>query len=121
VSTKAGEVHHLLDTTRTFLHGLLQLRYLELDALDDKSFRETFEREWQRLLEFRGLFFDFRVIPKLSWDDFVRYQELPRGDASIRQALSCYVTHQALVYPHLLKLKVIPGRAHIAPATFGST
>jgi hypothetical protein len=107
----ADWMRHLLDTTRTCLYGLLQLRYLQLDAVDDKSFREIFEREWRQLQEFRGLFFDFRVIPKLSWDDFVRYQELPRGDASIRQALSCYVTHQALVYPHLLKLKVIPDRA----------
>jgi len=101
---------HLLDTTRTFLYGLLHLGYLELDALNDSRFRETFEREWQLLQDFRGLFFDFRVIPKVSWSHFVRYQQLPCGDARIRQVLSCYVTHQTLVYPHLLKLKKLPGR-----------
>jgi hypothetical protein len=94
---------YVTDNTRYFLRSLLKLKYLQLDTLSDSEFRQVFETQWQQLLAFRGKYFDFRVIPKLSWNDFVRYQQLPRGDVTIRRTLSSYVTHQALIYPHWIK------------------
>ena len=115
-----GDWHrHLVDITRFQLWGLLGLQYLKLNDLDDKAFRQTFEQEWEALQPYRGLLFDFRVVPRLSWEHFVRYQQLPRGDATIRRVLSCYVTHQTLAYPHLLKMAkdVVPALAALSSAT----
>lgn len=97
-------VRYMVDNIRAGLWGLLQLKYLNLDHLHDKEFRHTFEQEWEKLLPFRGQRFDFCVIPRLGWNDFVRYQRLPQGDATIRSILSGYMAHQAMVYPHLLKV-----------------
>jgi hypothetical protein len=67
----------------------------------DDEFRRVFEREWNVLLRYRGVKFDFRVVPKLSPDALVRYQKLRGGNKTIRRIISTYVVHQATVYPHL--------------------
>jgi hypothetical protein len=113
VTAIGGDWHrYMIDMTRVHLWSLLELKFLDLSDLDDKAFRRKFEEEWEILSGFRGWNFDFRVIPKLSWDDFVRYQRLPYGKAIIRSTLSCYMAHQAFVYPHLLKWVFIFGEIH---------
>lgn len=81
--------------------------YLPTRHLDDASFRRVFEKCWPELMQFRGVKFDFRVVPTLSPQDFVRYQKLPRGDKDIRAMISSYIVHQATAYPHLLE-PVVP-------------
>jgi hypothetical protein len=94
---------HLVAVVRGWAWLYLQIGYLDTQALDDEAFRVLFEREWGRLQPFRGSCYDFRVIPRLSHDDFVRYQQLPRGNREIRRALSTYLAHQAKESPHLFK------------------
>ena len=94
---------HLLDVTRHHIWYHLRGGYLDTSCLDDGEFRALFEREWAELLKYQGDLYDFRVIPKLSFDDLVRYQKLPKGNAKIRVAISTYMSHQAKAYPFFAK------------------
>ena len=94
----------VLDLTKMKAWQTLAVGYLDfLDAglTDDDIFRVCFEVEWRRLMDFRGERYDFRVIPKLSFEHVVRYQELPQGNPTIRRMVSAYLVHQSLVYPHV--------------------
>lgn len=99
----ADWVRHLLDVTILRMWQQLVRRQLDTRHLDDPQFRVLFEREWEDLLRYQGNLYDFRVVPKLSYSDFVRYQGLPKGKPEIRAAISVYMTHQARAYPHFLK------------------
>ncbi len=92
----------LLEIVRLGLWAALVRSYLPLEHLeDDARFRSQFEQEWRRLLDYRGLLFNFRVVPLLSPQALARYQALPRGDGSLRNMIASYVVHQATAYPHL--------------------
>lgn len=92
----------LLEVVRLGLWGALVRSYLPLEHLqDDARFRSHFEQEWRRLLDYRGLLFNFRVVPLLSPQALACYQALPHGDGSVRNMIASYVVHQATAYPHL--------------------
>ena len=92
---------HLFDLVRLRLWVNLVRLYFPTDVLDDENFRIFFEEHWKALLHYRGVRFDFRIVPGLSPDAFVRYQKLPYGDRTIRNIVSSYIVHQATAYPHL--------------------
>ncbi|MEO6906910.1 MAG: hypothetical protein ABI210_03375, partial [Abditibacteriaceae bacterium] len=53
---------YMIDITRICLWNFLEIGFLKLDSLNDKAFRAKFEQEWEKLLQFRGFNFDFRVV-----------------------------------------------------------
>jgi len=94
----------VIDLTRQLLWGGLEIQFLTFDNLNNREFQIAFEKEWNDVLPYRDTNFGFRVIPRFSFDDIVRYQSFIHADPQIRSSLSCYMTHQALEAPHLLKL-----------------
>ncbi|GEM_PF-4292985 len=74
---------------------------------DDALFIERFEAEWDRLLPFTNSFFGFVVVPRLSYDDMVRYHRLcyrPHGRLdSIPYEVGDYIVHRAKGSMHFLR------------------
>jgi DNA-binding transcriptional MerR regulator len=104
-STEQGSdfARHIVDITRHTVWVDLRIAYLDTSSMGDDEFRKLFEREWGRLVPYRDVLYDFRVIPRLPLDAFVRYNRLPRGDRKIRRIVSNYLVHQAKEYPHIFK------------------
>jgi hypothetical protein len=92
----------VLEHMRQMLFKFLDCHQLDLTSRPDQEFRRTFEKEWKILLAYQDSLYGFRVIPKLSLEDMMRYQQLKKGDPQIRRTISTYITHQATEYPHLL-------------------
>lgn len=93
----------LIDQIRFMLWGLHRCKHIDFSGKSDSEFRRLFEQEWRELLQYQDGFYGFRVIPNISIQDMVRYQNTPHGDAIIRRAISAYLTHQATEYPHWIK------------------
>jgi hypothetical protein len=92
----------VLEVMRLSLWAALVRTYVPLeDILDDAQFRRQFEMEWRRLLDYRGMLFNFRVVPALSAKAVARYHALHYGDVPIRNMIVSYIVHQATAYPHL--------------------
>ncbi len=94
---------HICEVVKITVWVSLYSRYLDTDALDDHAFRALFEAEWARLMPYRGLRYNFRVVPRLSLNAFVRYQELRRGNSVIRQIISSYLAHEGKHHPHFIE------------------
>jgi len=106
-------VMYFLDTVTVVLYQLLRLLGHAVEAAplseieDDRLFVRAFEREWDRLLPHTNGFFGFAVVPRLSYEDMVRYHWLrykPYGRLdSIPYEVGDYLVHQAKGSMHFLR------------------
>jgi len=104
---------YFMDTVTVVLYQLLRMLGHFTDATppsaigDDRLFVRVFEREWDRLLPFTNGFFGFAVVPRVSYDDMMRYQRLryrPYGRLeSIPYEVGDYLVHQAKGSMHFLR------------------
>lgn len=104
-STQQGSdfARHAMDVVKYRTWLSMEIGYADMMSLDDGTFREQFEREWEVLKGYKDELYGFRVVPKLSFEALERYQKLPRGNREIRRTISEYLSHQAKEYPHLAK------------------
>ena len=104
---------YFMDTVMYILHQLLRLLGLAEDGAvlagirSDVDFAEAFEREWDALLPFTNRFFGFGVVPRISYEDMVRYHSLryvPGGDlARPPYEVGDFLIHQAKSSGHFLR------------------
>jgi site-specific recombinase XerC len=104
---------YFLDTVSVVLHQLLRLLGLVTKTSsvssdqEDSAFGDAFEREWDELLSYANGFFGFAVIPRVSYEDMVRYHTLryaPHGDlAKMPYEVGDYLVHQAKASGHFLR------------------
>ncbi|MEA3401907.1 MAG: tyrosine-type recombinase/integrase [Armatimonadota bacterium] len=104
---------YFLDTAAVVLYQLLRLlgHVAEAEPLseieDDRLFARRFEREWEALLPHSNGFFGFAVVPRLGYEDMVRYHWLryrPYGTlATIPYEVGDYLVHQAKGSMHFLR------------------